>query len=486
MKKILITVLLILGLASCSDYLDVNTNPNYPINAGNDMLIPSAQSIIASVVGGDMHNTGAFFAQYCDQLPESNQYNSLSEYSFKSSLFNRSYSNLYAGALKDLETVRIQASKSGEWGDYFVATVLRAYTLQVVVDYLDNAPYLEILQGNANPMPKWDSGKDIYAGILTELDEAQSKLTPLSLISADMVLEESVSNWIQFANALRLRIYMRSSNIQDNEAKIKALVQENNFFVGDVKFDAFSNDPNKRNPWYTVNKVELAANHAGAYPIISYLVATGDPRISDIFQKAAKSGNFAGMIPGSKTKLKENKNSSYSGLVYKAVMPVYYYTQSELQFFLAEAYLRYFNDDAKAKVAYEAGISANFKTRGLADGSSIYGPAGAVAWSRATTVDEKMELIGMQKWVALCMINNTESWTEVRRMGYPKLSTYTAEQIYNDPSLYTAGNLISPWVNALGDFKLVKSLYYPQTAVEVNKNTPAQRKITDLVWWNKK
>ena len=50
------------------------------------------------------------------------------------------------------------------------ATVLRAYTFQILVDCMDQAHIRKHYKAKAVPMPKWDNGKDIYEEI-TELDE---------------------------------------------------------------------------------------------------------------------------------------------------------------------------------------------------------------------------------------------------------------------------------------------------------------------------
>lgn len=122
-------------------------------------------------------------------------------------------------------------------------------------------------------MPKWDEGEAIYAGILQELDDAEAKLDGTARISSDIMLGKNLNQWIGFANAVRLKLLMRASFAQDNSAKIKALIEKDNFFSGDVMFDNFTDDPNKRNPWYTTNKVSLANNHVGAMPIIAYMNA---------------------------------------------------------------------------------------------------------------------------------------------------------------------------------------------------------------------
>ena len=489
MKKIIVSVLAIATVfVSCDKWLDINTDPNTPSAVDNAQLIPSVEATLAGMVGGGLFNTAGFFAQYYEQSPEANQYNALCDYSFDNDLFTASYRNFYAGALEDAKVICRQAEEKEAWGDYFVATVLRAYIFQVIVDFIDQAPYTEALLGNENPMPKWDSGESIYTGILNELDEAEGKLNSASRVSSDLILDRDMNKWVQFANALRLRILMRSSYALDQQSRITALVQENNFFTGDVKFDVFVNESSRRNPWYETNRIVLSAtNHVGSLPMVSFLKETDDPRISDIYIRATGPNSFEGMIPGSKVRIASHRNADYSFLTAydRATTPVYLFTQSELQFFIAEAYVRFLNDDAKAREAYETAIRANFATtRGLADDPAvIFGEDAPSAWSTATTADGKLKLIATQKWVALCMINNVEAWAEVRRMNYPVVSARSAGEIYNDPTVYTAGELISPWTNAEAD--MVRRLYFPLTAVNLNDNTPKQVSRSVPVWWDK-
>ena len=57
MKKIILSAaLLATTLMGCSDYLDINHNPNYPGSVSNDLLLPSAEAYIAGRVGGNMFN----------------------------------------------------------------------------------------------------------------------------------------------------------------------------------------------------------------------------------------------------------------------------------------------------------------------------------------------------------------------------------------------------------------------------------------------
>lgn len=45
----------LLATTSCSDYLDVNTNPNYPAEASPSTLLPSGIAGVASATGAFMN-----------------------------------------------------------------------------------------------------------------------------------------------------------------------------------------------------------------------------------------------------------------------------------------------------------------------------------------------------------------------------------------------------------------------------------------------
>jgi len=482
MKKIFLFLTLVAFLTGCS--LDINKDPNYPSDVSATLLLPAVQNSIAATVGDGMYNYAGFFAQYYDQMPEANQYNEFVDYSFLEStqVIDRSYRTLYAGALEDVDV--ILKDKTASEADKFVATALRAFSFQLLVDNMDKAPYTEALKGSEIPMPKWDDGKTVYEGVLTELDDAEAKLGSDQITCSDLVLNKDLKQWIGFANALRLRMYLRMHDGGiDMTSKIKALIDKNAFFTGDIKYDVFSDEDSKRNPWYAANKVSLAMNHVASYPIISYLKYTKDPRIAYNFVKATNTNEYVGELPGAKAVLTKKKNADYSFLNYYATKPVYFFTQSELQFLLSESYIRFYNNDTQAQAAYEAGISADFSARDLTDPSVMYGAAGTVKWSSATTNAAKLELIYMQKWVALCYMDHMEAWSEIRRTDVPKLSSKTADQINTDPTVYSAGDLIIPMRNVLGT-SLVKRMYFPSTARQLNDNTPASVPASTPVWWD--
>ena len=490
MKKINILAAAGLMLLSSCD-LDINQDPNYPSGSEitPELQFPSVISAIADASGDMMFNYGGFFAQYFDQMPEANQYNDIAELNIDESkdLFNRCYRNLYAGALMDIEEIK---TKTTNTSNLFACQVMRTQAFQLLVDNTSETPYTEALKAASNSSPSYDDGKTVYEGVLAELDAAEAALTGEAMSMTDPLLNKNLAQWRGYANALRLRMYLRLYDGGQSEyaAKITALVSAGEFFEGDVKWDVFSDLEGQYNPWYQ-SVFRLTQNHCAAYPIVSYMQSMDDPRLSYIILPRTSDNTYVGQFPGSKQNPDivgtSYKNQDVSNIDYSIThdMPIYLFTQSELQFLLAEAQLRFNNDDTAAKAAYEAGVTKDFALRGI-DGADEF-LAASGAWTGST--EEKLHLIYMQKWTALFMHDHMEAWSEIRRTDVPALSDATAAQIKGDISVYTPGDLIRPAVNKKGDDNIAMSIPYSSDSRKYNVNTPTPaRQITDKVFWDVK
>ncbi len=80
-----------------------------------------------------------------------------------------------------------------------------------------DVPYKEANQGTANLQPAFDAQKDVFIGIIADLDKANSYLKQAGsvkssvLAQADLLFKGDVLKWRKFANSLRLRFMMRLS-----------------------------------------------------------------------------------------------------------------------------------------------------------------------------------------------------------------------------------------------------------------------------------
>ncbi len=494
MKKIfLFAAAGMLTLTGCD--LDINEDPNYPSSGEitSDLEFPAVINSIADATGDQMFNYAGFFAQYFDQMPEANQYNDLAELNIDESkdLFNRCYRVIYAGALQDIEDIK---TKTTNTADLFACQVMRTLAFQLLIDNTGETPYSEALQSSISA-PKYDDGKTVYEGVLAELDEAEAALDAEDIITmTDPLLNKNLNQWKGFANALRLRMYLRliDGNVDASSytAKAQQLVSAGNFFAGDVAWDVYSDQEGQFNPWYH-GVFQLANNHCAAYPIVSYMLSTGDPRISYAIKPRTSDGSYVGQFPGAKQSnavySSSYKNPDVSAIDYAPThaLPIFLFTQSELQFLIAEVQLRFNSNEAAAKAAYEAGVEADFASRG-ADGVAEF--LGNIAnWDGQASTTDKLHLIYMQKWTALFMRDHMEAWSEIRRTDVPALSPHSGVDISKNVSIYNPGDLINPTTNQLGNGNIAMSVPYSSDSRKYNINTPSTaRKISDKVFWDVK
>ncbi|MFW6327094.1 MAG: SusD/RagB family nutrient-binding outer membrane lipoprotein [Bacteroidota bacterium] len=483
MKKLFLIFIIPLFLTSCEEWLDVNTDPNTPSDVPPELMLPAAEASIATRLGGNLFNFSGFFAQYWTQAPEANQYNKIDNYDITGPFLNSDYTELYAGALNDLEIIREKAEEENNSGYYLVATVLRAYVFQVWVDMIGDTPYSEALLGVENKEPQYDDGQSVYEGILSELDQALENLDEDAFVSPnDYFFEGDIDNWVAFANSLKLKIMMRASNAVDYSSEIQSLIDEDNFIEEDVAFDAWTDEDNRLNPWYGTNTKGLGTvNNIAALPIISFLQQKSDPRLSNLWEDV--DGEYVGGVPA----MKEDYTDDFSHPIIPPTHPVYFLTMTEIELFKSEAFLRFYNDDDRAQEAYENAIDYNLDLHGISvNGEDLYGAGESYEWDSSLSEDEKLEEIGLQKWVSLCLVNNFEAWCELRRMGFPEYSGNQARDVYNDQTLNVPGTLISPDGNSLGENTLIQRLPYPERSTRLNDNSPEQPSLGTSIWWDTK
>jgi hypothetical protein len=215
---------------SCKDLTELNVNPNGvdPNKADPNLLLATiitgvAQNVvnlgygdIAGVMqhtqydgwsGGhndyDWDNTGQSWGAYYDILRNNKEF----------------YNKAVAGGLEFHQGV---------------ALVMKAYTFGLITDLWGDAPYSAALNaeagGEENFKPRFDFQKDIYAGILSDLDQANQLLSKsqdayIGIIPAqDVLYNGNVAKWRKFANSLALRYYLRISN--KDEATSKAGIKK--------------------------------------------------------------------------------------------------------------------------------------------------------------------------------------------------------------------------------------------------------------------
>ena len=487
MFKPLIASTLLAGLVilgSCKKQLDINQDPNNPpLEDGTPQLMfPAAVISTSATVGGELAILGCLWSEYTTEDAYASQYRNLDSYNATGSDLATNYGELYSGALNDYQLILQKASASGDWAFYLMATVMRAYSYQVLVDLYDQVPYTEALQGANNLQPKFDDGYTIYESLLASIDTALAKdfNAPTNSLpgSADFVFGGDLSKWMAFANTLKLKMYLRMINAkpQEAEAGIQKLYADNvTFLAEDAAVAQWTSTPGKQNPFYAYNIFSLntTTNLRASVTMISWLKANGDPRIISYFG----SNTATGIHQGDFQNTTDPTYQSAAVFVQKATDPVQFISKAESYFMQAEARERYFAGD-QAQDLYNSGVTAAFDFWGF-DATSFIANGGAYQYPTGGTIDDRIQAIIVQKWASMPGSHSLEAWFERNRTGYP-----VSSPVYSTSLAYIPGQFVVAKNTVIGQ-NYPKRLVFPDLERSTNKNTPAQVPITTPVWWGK-
>ena len=481
MKKITIILLvfLALGIQSCDKFFDVNNNPNQPTDAPYYMVHPRAVLGTAAVTGGTYAIVGCLWSEHFTQNHTASQYRAWVENSITGGSFGSSFDALYLNAIKHYELVREKAAEAENWKYYLMATVMEAYTFQVLADLHNDIPFSEAVQGLTGLIhPKYDKCEDVYTGIVSRIDEALGKDFDVSTNNAgeaatyDKIFGGDVNKWKQFANTLKLRIFLRQRYVKPEVLnKVKELLGKNNFLSVDAKIGGFTNALGKANPLYGQEVASYGStnghgnvNLRACNTLLNFLNSNNDSRLPRIYTTVPSQTTYRGLDYGDRPSTAVVPNNGLSLGQFSASDPVVFISAAESQFLQAEA-KEWAGESGKAN--YDAGVLASFEKYGL-NGASYIAANAAYAYPAAGTTEEKLEAIITQKWLDCVITNPLESFLEFNRTHYPKILI---------PSKTSRTTGLFP-----------KRMPYSETESNRNPNCPDPNTISigNKVWWDKK
>lgn len=477
--NLLIAVLL---LTSCEkDWLDVNVDPNNPTVVTPDLVLPVAQKYTANLIQGTdagfrrantlgnmmMYNWSQSdgYAWYPDEF----KYNVNS--SFYADIFTDSY-------LQPLKQYQILTQSEEAKFDYYkaIGMIMKAYHFQLLVDFYGDVPYTEALLRKDNATPIYDDAAFIYGDLVTQLTEAINLInnaeSPVEPGADDIMFEGDMVKWIQFANTVKLRIGVRTSN---TAVIAEAFAESNGFITDDVMVNpGYSKDENKQNPFWNfygedtsgTQTMTSKATSATDY-ILSYLTSTGDKRIDYLYEKPATGhlGVPQGLLdydtPVVDAFVPEMVSNIGPGLLKSFDMGAVIFSLAESYFNQAEAALAQ-PSLGDAKTFYESGIQASFDYLGAPDAASYYAQGlQNVNWALSSN---KLEAIITQKWIATNGLTAEQSWFDYSRTGYPSGLPISLQASSSDRPV---------------------RLYYPASEISSNgANVPTQpNAFTGKVFW---
>ena len=293
---IIIFASLFVIMTSCHDLDDLNINPNGvdPELADLNLLLPT----IITGIGNNVLRLGVGDIGGVMQHTQKDGWSSgHNDYDWDNQ--NKSWKGYY-DILRNNNAMYKKAVDEGHKFHEGVALILKSYTFGMIADLWGDAPYSQALQGEDGSdffKPVYDDQKDIYLGILADLETAntilsnnQNTYTNIQPVQ-DVLFEGNVMKWRKFGNALAMRYYMRLSLKEPAiaEAGIRKIASDpSNYplltdasddatigFVGNSTADSWpTNTKFDPNPQGTYFRTKLCAT------LVNALQELNDPRLS--------------------------------------------------------------------------------------------------------------------------------------------------------------------------------------------------------------
>ncbi|MDR1343660.1 MAG: SusD/RagB family nutrient-binding outer membrane lipoprotein [Prevotellaceae bacterium] len=490
--------------AGCSNYLDVNHDPDALAEIPDaKALLPAAEvSIANNLMGWDFGFGAGFWVEYWTQSYTASQFKTLCE--FQPEDFGTAYLSLTREAMADLNRMIALSTGDEDKGYYFIAEALSIFTWQIITDVWGDMPYSEALKGNEGILhPKQDKGEDIYADLLTRVDKLLEVDLSEALVDGryDFIFEGDLEAWQFFAVGLKLKLMLRLSQTPGfNNEEVHQFIVENEealyylaaYYEG-AKIPGSVWDDSREGKRHPLREFEaggagyFSANVIGCKTFVDYLKENSDPRLETLFEgtEGAFFGDFDSKEDSDENGTTDDKET-YSTVVFDGNTNLFIMSGWEVAFYMAEVFACA-GDLDNAQRYYELGVKLSLTQHGV-DDLSIIESGGYAEW-QGGTAEQCVKQIAMQKWVASCNYQHIEAFLERNRTKYPAVNEMDIAADRKAAFVnFPVGELtISVRGRARLNGNLPASPLYPEEYIFRNNNAPAQKPdIGQKVWWNQK
>ncbi len=475
-KRLALIFTIVISAMSCQKSLDINTDPNNANTATPQLVMPTAQFQMGTVVGGTWGFIGSMWAQYWTGGYGVGT-SQLEYYNMLSSDVNNVWTRAYGRSLNDYKFM----IKSGQPFYSGVAKISQAYMFQMLCDLHGAIPMSEALKGAIEDggivTPKYDTETEVYDALLPMIQAGIDDITASGATvsrSEDIIYAGNVSKWIKFANTLKLKVLVRGGKY----AAAKALMDTPGIsFISDATDECklrFFEAGQNTNPIYAQFEARVGTGmyYVGTKSSVDTLRGLGDPRLDEIYTPGTSGheGVFSGDINDNTTLYPSGgSNTRFSrpntAKVFNATVPVFFISSWESNFLQSEVLSRTGGDGS---AFFEAAVKASCDFYGV--------PVGTYASDfgfSSKTADEQLDLIAVQKWISMNSLQMAEGWLETLRFDR------TGHNIFKN------GIFTSPINNSLGANGFPSSFIYPTQENSNNSaNVPSGRTVNSRRFWD--
>ena len=521
--KLALFALFLVLLGGCTkNFETMNTDPSGVTNAE---LLPDFNNIGLYYPGIEQHifgengdyqltqnlNADCYAGYYMSPDPFRGNINNQS-YALVDGWNSDVYSMAYGQVMGPVNTIASKGTRTESPDFWAIALILQVQAMSRVTDYYGPIPYSKVGQGSTTP---YDSQQDVYNLFFLQLDTAVANLQTYIAASPgvkpfakfDMIYQGDYTEWLKYANSLRLRLAMHIVNVDPATAKAQGLKAINNSggLLTVNSDNATLSGYGYYNPIWWIGTSWTDLSVGAAYT--SYLNGYNDPRLPILVAQATSPASIAGKYVGIRAGTPVGGKPMYNGYSTPNFTTMQEFSNmilmnaAEVWFLRAEAALRGWTSES-AQTDYETGITTSMQQWGASAGNYIHdntstqanyvdpqtptaGVANAsinamstitIAWNSAATNEQNLERIITQKWIAMFPCGGVEAWADYRRTGYPRLFPVVVNN---------SGGTISTALQ-------IRRIQYPSTEYTSNPTNVAAA-VTSLggpdtggtpVWWD--
>jgi hypothetical protein len=410
-----------LATAGCSDFLDVNQNPNAPETARIDLTLPALIVTFGhSVLAGAPALWGSEWTQQFSYNRETRSYSEIHRYELSSLNTDFPWAFTYAEVINEANNIMREAEPAEDWAYNGIAKFLAAWSFSYLADMWGPIPFTEALQ-TAVPDPVYDDQKTVYEGVHVMLEEAIQDMQRTAArrpTTNDLLFGGDMTRWVKLARTIQGRLHLRlayapgENRVDRAQKALTALAQGFSSNADDADMTYPGKQAGYRQPFYTFEELE---QWSASEFLVELLRSRNDPRLPIMVRPTRRDPSvFRGHRNGAAS---ENDSTvSDIGSFFSAdSAALNWASYADLKFNEAEARL-IVSGAAAADAPYRAAIRANMQ--------KLRVPTAAIdayiaARPALNTVSNPLEEIIREKYVANFL--KAEVWNDWRRTGFPQL-----------------------------------------------------------------
>jgi hypothetical protein len=403
----------IMTMAGCADGLvDLNVNPNQPERIDDPALLMTRVTKSAGdLLANQSFETGNLAGQYAAKQ----RFTAFELLQWEGN--GGAWNGLYT-LIRDAEIV----SELGHAGYGAVADILKGWAGLMLTDLYGDVPFSQAAQAriDGNFTPSYDRQEDIYEAIHALLAGANDRIAAgVSPVRGDIINNSDFDRWRRLANALRLRMYLRTSEVDPagSRAGVQALLADPDRYplprnAGEATRLQYLSGPPNSHPWSGSGRQIAFEVLRVSTPLFDVLSEADDPRLAHWFVPVGDPAAIQPLAPGlNDGNSRDIISSTFNPAVFfQTTRPVFFLPYHEVAFLLAEASHRGWIEGSP-EARYREALAAAFAFTGLTMPED-FPDRPSVAYNGS------LERILTQKWVSFVDFE-FQGWHDWVRTGFP-------------------------------------------------------------------